>query len=87
VKAILTNPPAAGRTPHATTNEHDPMKTPKRTQAINTAIRNRRKPEVDELVLDCRNLSAENQKLLTNNILDDLSPVEKARIFILRGEE
>lgn len=62
------------------------MKTPKRTQAINTVIQNRRKAEVDGLVLDFRNLSAENQKLLTDNILDDFSPAEKARIFILRGE-
>ena len=63
------------------------MKTPRKTKAISSNIQSRLKPEVDGLVLDFRNLSAENQKLLTDNILNDFSPAEKARIFILRGEE
>lgn len=63
------------------------MKTPKKTPAASNDIQTRLKPEVDGLVLDFRNLSAENQKLLADNILNDFSPAEKARIFILRGEE
>ena len=64
------------------------MKTPRKTQATSSNIQNRLKPEVDGLVLDFRNLSAENQKLLTaDHILNDLSPAEKAGIFILRGED
>jgi hypothetical protein len=63
------------------------MKTPKKTPPMSNDIQTRLKPEVDGLVLDFRNLSAENQKLLTDNILNDFSPAEKARIFILRGEE
>ncbi|PSL86386.1 hypothetical protein C7T35_02765 [Variovorax sp. WS11] len=63
------------------------MKTPKKTQTMSNDIQTRLKPEVDGLVLDFRNLSAENQKLLTDDILNHFSPAEKARIFILRGEE
>ena len=63
------------------------MKTPKKTQAMSNNIQNRPKPEVDGLVLDFRNLSVENQRLLTDNILNDFSPAEKANIFILRGDK
>ena len=63
------------------------MKTPKKTQAMSNNIQNRPKPEVDGLVLDFRNLSVENQRLLTDNILNDFSPAEKANILILREED
>ncbi len=63
------------------------MKTSRKPQAISSNIQNRLKPEADGLVLDFRNLSAENQKLLMDHILNDLSPAEKAGIFILRGED
>ena len=54
---------------------------------MSNGIQNRLKPEVDGLVLDFRNLSVENQRLLTDNILNDFSPAEKAHILILREED
>ena len=63
------------------------MKTPRKTQATSNNVQNRAKAEVDGLVLDFRNLTAENQKLLTDNVLNDFSPAEKAHILILRGED
>lgn len=62
------------------------MKIPKKTPAMNN-LQNRLKPEVDGLVLDFRNLTAENQKLLAHNVLNDFTPAEKANILILRGED
>lgn len=62
------------------------MKIPKKTPAMNN-LQNRLKPEVDGLVLDFRNLTAENQKLLADNVLNDFTPAEKANILILRGED
>jgi hypothetical protein len=75
-------------TGHTTTNtKNNLMKTPSKIQAISSNIQNRLKPEVDGLVLDFRNLSAESQQLLADHILNDFSPAEKANIFILRGDK
>ncbi|VTU26536.1 hypothetical protein H6CHR_02615 [Variovorax sp. PBL-H6] len=62
------------------------MKTTKKTQAMANNIQRRHELEGDGLVLDFRNLTAENQELLIDNVLDHFSPDERARIFILRSE-
>lgn len=62
------------------------MKTTKKTQAMDNNIQQRHEFEGDGLVLDFRNLTAENQALLMDNILDHFPPEERARIFILRSE-
>jgi hypothetical protein len=49
--------------------------------------KNHPRPEVHGLVLDFRNLTMENQKLVMDDILNQLSSAEKANIFILHSEE
>ncbi|VTU31124.1 hypothetical protein H4CHR_02743 [Variovorax sp. PBS-H4] len=63
------------------------MKISKGGPALNTEVQHRPKTDIDGLVLDFRNLSAENQKLLTDQVLDGFSPAEVARVFILRGKD
>lgn len=72
---------------HDNDHENNSMKTSRKTRAISNNAQNRLKPEVDGLVLDFRNLSAENQRLLTDHVLNDFSPAEQTGILILHGED
>ena len=63
------------------------MKAFKKTLVMGKKSKNHPRPEIHGLVLDFRNLTMENQKLMMDDILNQLSSAEKANIFILHSEE